>query len=87
MKVATEICSAKIAERIGHLPDATMRDMLNWLRITKGLPDGVIAEAAELCGIHPKYAFRGIWEDYPEVSYSYLWHMHWMTKLDSRGAK
>lgn len=71
----------EIANRIARLPWNVQRDMLNWLRITKGLPDGVIAEAAELCGIHPKYAFRGIWDDYPEVPYSYLWHMHWMEEI------
>lgn len=84
MKVATEICSTEIAERIGHLPEATMRDILNWVRITKRLLDGVIAEAVEPCGVHPMYAFRGISESYPEAPYSSLWHMHWMGRLGSR---
>ncbi len=86
MKVANKISSDEITMRISHLPDSTKRDMLNWLRITKRLSDAMIAEAAEQCGIHPKYAFRGIWDDCPVVPYAYLWHMHWLPLIESRSA-
>lgn len=69
--------ATEISTRINHLHWNVQRDMLNWLRETKGVPNEVIAEAAEMCGIHPKYAFRGVWDD--ELPFSYLWHMWWLS--------
>ena len=62
--------ASEIAKRIGHLSYDEQRDMLNWLRLVKGVPGPVVAEAAEQLGIHPKLAFRGIWDD--EVEFSYV---------------